>query len=84
MPQVRRSQRTQGCRLITGIAYAAGHGIIPAIIAMLVINMGRNRMPALTHAALNGSLYSSRKDSALVTIRIAFATETPVDMIIPI
>jgi len=59
-------------------------GIIPAIIARLVINMGRKRILAATVAALNGFLYSSRSVSAFVTINIAFATETPVLIMIPI
>src|ERR1700758_3464442 len=59
-------------------------GIIPAIMAILVINMGLSRMDALVIAPLLASRYSNRNFSALVTINIALATDTPVDMIIPI
>ena len=59
-------------------------GIIPAIIARDVIKIGRKRILAATDAALKGSLYSNRNVSALVTINIAFATDTPTAIMIPI
>ena len=58
-------------------------GIIPAIIAKLVINIGLSLMEALVTAARVEFLNSKRKLSPLVTINIALATDTPVDMIIP-
>src|SRR6187431_269057 len=58
-------------------------GIIPAIMAILVIRMGRTRLDAAIIPAFWASFISRRRFSALVTIRIAFATETPTDMIIP-
>ena len=59
-------------------------GIIPAIMAKLVINIGLNLIDAAVTAARVASLNSSRRFSPLVTISIALATDTPVDMIIPI
>lgn len=58
-------------------------GIIPAIMAKLVISIGLNLIDALVIAALVASLNSSRRLSPLVTIKMALATDTPVDMIIP-
>src|ERR1700742_4853303 len=58
-------------------------GIIPAIMAMLVINIGRSLIDALITAARVAFLYSNLNFSALVTIKIALATDTPVLMIIP-
>ena len=45
---------------------------------------GLSRMLAAAIAALNGLRYSRRNFSALVTIRMALATDTPVDIMIPI
>ena len=59
-------------------------GIIPAIMAKLVIKIGLSLIDALVTAARVESLNSSLKLSPLVTIKMAFATDTPVDMIIPI
>jgi hypothetical protein len=56
-------------------------GIIPAIIAKLVIRIGRRRLPAPSIAASHGSRPSARLRSAKVTSRMAFATATPVAMI---
>jgi hypothetical protein len=58
-------------------------GIMPAIIAKLVIRIGLNLIDALVIAARVESWYSRRKLSPLVTINIALATDTPVLIIIP-
>jgi len=58
-------------------------GIIPAIIAKLVIRIGRRRVLAPSIAASYGSRPSARLRSAKVTSRMAFATATPMAMIAP-
>jgi len=59
-------------------------GIIPAIMAKLVISIGLNLTEALVIAARVESRNSRRRLSPVVTINIALATETPVLMIMPI
>jgi hypothetical protein len=58
-------------------------GIIPAIIARLVISTGRKRSAAADRAAETASAPFRRFCSAKVTSRIAFATATPMAIIVP-
>jgi len=58
-------------------------GIMPAIIARLVIKMGRKRLCAPSTAAASAAAPPRRLRSANVTRRIAFATATPIAMIAP-
>ena len=54
---------------------------MPAIIAKLVIRMGRRREVAPVSAAAESPLIRAR--SAKVTRRMAFATATPTAMMVP-
>ena len=56
---------------------------MPAIMAQLVMRIGRSRPRAPATAASAGSAPSSRWRSAKVTSRIALATATPIAMIAP-
>lgn len=59
-------------------------GIIPQIIAILVIKTGLNRAEAPVIAAVLADNPKSRRSSAKTTTKIEFATPTPVAMIAPI
>src|SRR5260221_479673 len=58
-------------------------GIIPAIMAMLVIRMGRMRKKAASFAASKALPLDLRMCSALVINSTALAIETPTDMMMP-
>ena len=58
-------------------------GIMPAIIAKLVIRIGRKRLAAPSTAASASAVPETRLRSANVTSKIAFATATPIAMIAP-
>src|SRR5581483_7981536 len=62
---------------------ASAIGIIPAIIAALVISTGRIRARAAAMEAETASAPRRRAASANVTRRIAFATATPIAMMPP-
>src|SRR4029453_18186196 len=62
---------------------ASAMGIMPAIIAALVINTGRMRDCAASMAVCTGEVPCTRDCSANVTSRIAFATATPIAMMAP-
>ena len=56
---------------------------MPAIMARLVIKMGRRRLAAPSMAAVAEAAPPMRWHSAKVTSKIAFATATPMAMIAP-
>ena len=56
---------------------------MPAIMARLVISTGRSRSTAAARAASAAGAPFTRFCSANVTSRIAFATATPMAMIVP-
>ena len=58
-------------------------GIMPAIIARLVIKIGRSRLAAHAAAALVAPAPPMRYRSAKVTSKMALATATPTAMIAP-
>ena len=62
---------------------ASAIGIMPAIIAALVISTGRIRARAAWIAVSSGEPPWRRACSANVTSKIAFATATPMAMIAP-
>ncbi len=59
-------------------------GIMPAIMARLVIRIARNRLRAPSTAASDALAPASRLRSAKVTSKMALATATPTAMIAPI
>ena len=73
----------QGRRLLAPLAQPRAIGTMPAIMAQLVMRIGRNRPRAPATAAAAGSAPSLRLRSAKVTSRMALATATPIAMIAP-
>ena len=69
----------------SGASYSAPNatGIIPAIMAKVVIRMGRRRLAAPLTAAASAGAPSRRYRSANVASKIALATATPIAIIAP-
>ncbi len=62
---------------------ASAIGIMPLIMARLVIRIGRSRSPAASRAASKEGCPARRLRSAKVTSRMALARATPTTMIMP-
>ena len=77
--------RPSGRVLLPGFAPASAIGSMPAIMAQVVIRIGRSRLPAPSTAAAvaDWPRRAGRRLSANVTSRMALAIATPTAMIAP-
>ena len=75
--------RPSGALSSAPVPSARAIGIMPAIMAMLVMSTGLIRVRAPSSAAAAEERPRTRRSSANVTSRIAFATATPIAMMAP-